>query len=257
MSFSEYFSKKSKAALLATTVGLAGACGIAGLEVSQAVRQPSLSNLTMNQLDQETFEGKKSEAARLKEVAPDPMRETMLVKFTGEIDRLELDAAAQKKTEDDMLRIRERAGNAVITADYEAVINLSRANISALEAMRKSRAERLITEARVSDDITEVDYKNLIADFEKRARVSVPAELENYKEGMNWRQECVAITGIFGMFADDEPEVISADVGACMAALPDVYMKTDLLGAAGGAAFGGLLMLPAWRRRRPSGPKAT
>lgn len=257
MSFSEYLGKKSKAALLATTFGLAAAGGVAGLQVSQAVRQPELSTLTMNQIDEDTFEGRKTEAQRLKETGPDPKREDVMLKFTRAVDQLEQDAETQKDMEDNLRRVRERAGNAVIDADYEAVINAQRANIEAMDALRASRAAIFINQARLADDITEVDYKNLVTDFELRARVAVPAELGNYKEGMNWRQECVAITGLFGIWADDEPEEVSADVGACMASLPDAYAETDLLGAAGGAAFGGLLMLPAWRRRRSSGPKAT
>lgn len=216
MSISDFFNRKARAIVAAVTIGLGGAGGYAGHEIAQHEFQPQPSNFVLSQVNENTM----TEKAFLSGQLPGgPVRTAQEVKaledFTTRIDAM----------------AGQRAANDAVALQDSAV--------------------SFISDLRISKDISEMDYKALLTDYNNRVGLDVSAITGNYAKGIMYNQEAnvvVEITQIFSRDADDEDT--SREVGAAMLEGQRLYDNAGLEGAAGGAALGMMLMIPVWMRRR-------
>ena len=223
MSISEFFNKKARAMVAAVAIAFGGAGGYAGHELAQHQLQPQPSNFVLSQLNDKNI----TEEQFLKGQMPG-----------GPVITEKETVALQNFT----ARIDEMASFKAWNQDVSA----------------RGLAVKFVSDLRVSQDISERDYVNLIADYNKRVGIDVSATTGNYEKGIMYNQEAqvgVAIGQIFG--GDDSDDEISQDVGSAMLEGQKIYDQAGLAGGMAGAGFGVMLVIPAWRRSRrgPKGPK--
>ncbi len=286
MSLSEYFKKHSGRILFASTVAVSGVGAYTGLyivhENSAAAATPSvmttpsvhpaLSELTLAQHNDDTVSGKVTEEFHLKKTGADPARKAAVAGFNRAIERLEQDGDEMKSLQKDIERVKARVGGLTRETNVADVLKEKEARLIALDAARQEAGVKFVNELRLSTHLTEQDYEDLVSAFDKKAAVTLPETVMNYREGAMYFHECRLASGFAAALSMDEDDVAEAtEVGACMKDIFDnpqkahqerekppvpvkdnSYGMDEVAGALSGAAIGSALMLPLWlRRRRP------
>lgn len=241
MSLSGFFGKKTRAlaAAFAIAVGAGG-----GAYVAHERTQPVESQFTM--ASAEHIRG---------------MDENTL--FNGHMPLFSSMDAASKKAQAKTVADMTAAIGQMETMKYSVDIDTY--------DLLQTRAVDFVNQLRLSENLTERDYAKLLKDYQTRVGVDVSAQAGNYTQGVRIAQECNLATHMAAMWGMDDDETTPADrakeIGTCMAesgAAADQYakeldaedgLKSELAGgAAGGAALGGLVLLPMALRRRRTPP---
>ncbi len=286
MSLSEYFKKHSGRILFASTVAVSGVGAYTGLyivhENSAAAATPSvmttpsvhpaLSALTIAQHNDDTIQGKVTEEFYLKKAGTDPKRKAAIDGFNRAIERMEQDGDEMKTVQEDIERVKSRASGLTRDTNVADILKEREARLVGLDSARQEAGVKFVNDLRLSAHLTESDYEELVAAFDKKAAVTLPETLKNYREGAMYFHECRVASGFAAVRSMDENDVAEAsNVGACMKDIfdnpqkahqerekPPVPVKDksygldEVAGALSGAAIGSALMLPLWlRRRRP------
>ncbi|MBI1216044.1 MAG: hypothetical protein GC185_09535 [Alphaproteobacteria bacterium] len=237
MSFSKYFNKKARAVVAAGAIGAAGLGGFAGAHLAHEYTQPAQSNYTLTQI-----------AA----VAENQLPESMLQK----IDEQQFFPAALP----DGVTLPQETVQASADA-YQGFMDRIAA-IGNAGADKTDLAVGFINDLRLSPDISEAQYTQLINTYKQSGGPDVSAVTDNYESGVMYQQEAsagVQLSHAFGSIFDDDdatPQQISKEVGQAMQQGQDLYNAAGLEGGAAGGFAGLLLMTPlllaARKRRYPS-----
>ncbi|HYD18400.1 MAG TPA: hypothetical protein VEF76_07970 [Patescibacteria group bacterium] len=235
MSISEFFNRKSRAVVAAIALAFGAGAGYVGHETAQAVSQPQASSFTLAQLsDNENVTEAEFFRGKLNTPAPvDPLQAPTIAEFQARIDGL-----AQRKAE--ML---------ALPGHEQPVLMVRLVQDSSV----------MIGELRMNTHLSERDYGRLVDDYNARVGIDVSPWTGNYAKGIMYQQDA-AVGAAFSNFFGDE-DLTDADLsrvaGEAMAEGQKLNDRAGLLGGLGGAALGGLLMVPLWRRRNhPQVPKA-
>ena len=212
MSISEFFNKKAKAAVasLALVFGVAG--GIAGHEIAQNQFQPGVSDFALSSV-------------------PDNVNEKQFI--AGHIAGLPAQTAAQAEAR---FTFTQRI-DALEEQRFDYDLALQAQDGSAMEIGSKLATDSVafINDLRLSKDLSEKDYANIVADFNDRVAIDVSAVTGNYTKGIMYQQEAQIGQAFGSMFGDDDltPAQQSAEIGRIM---EEGQARYDAVGLEGGAA---------------------
>ncbi len=216
MTISEFFNKKARAAVAASTIVLGAAGGYAGMEIAQHDLQAQPSNFTLSQVNDTNITERQFIAGRMPGGQVVTPQETAAVaSFNARIDAMTAEKGMW--------------------------------NQSSLQ----SDAVSFINDLRISKDISEQDYAKLLAAYDKRVGVDVSPITGNYEKGIAYNQEANVAEQISQIFSHDATdEDTSKDVGAFMLQAQQMHDQLGVEGGLAGAALGMMLMAPLWLRRR-------
>ena len=234
MSISEFFNKKAKAvvASLALVFGVAG--GYAGHEIAQNQFQPKVSDFTLSSV-------------------PDTATEKQFI--SGHIPGVVLNNAAEAEAR--FVFAQRIDALEEQRFDYDLAVQAQDGSAMALGSRLATDSVAFINDLRLSKDISEKDYANIVNDFNDRVGIDVSAVTGNYTKGVMYQQEAQVASAFGSIFSDEDmtPQQQSAEVGKIMAYGQSRYDTAGLEGGLAGALLGGVLFLPVMRRQRKSGPK--
>ncbi len=234
MSISEFFNKKAKAvvASLALAFGVVG--GYAGHEIAQNQLQPGVSDFALSSVP-DNFSEKQFVAGHIAGLpAQSAAQAEARFAFAQRIDALE------EQRFDYDLAVQARDGSAMAIGNKLAADSVA-----------------FVNDLRMSKDLSEKDYANIVDDFNDRVGIDVSAVTGNYTKGIMYQQEAQVGQAFGSMFGDDDmtPAQQSAEIGKIMEEGQAQYDKIGLEGGLAGALLGSVLFLPVIRRQRKAGPK--
>lgn len=225
MSISEFFNRKSRAVIAAVTLALGAGGGYIGHETAQRTTQPQASEFTLAQLPDNTTEKQFISGKLPVNAKYDALQSVRVDEFTARIDAM-AQLKGQMRLMDDELYI-------------------------ASEAKLRDDAVSFVNDLRVSENLSERNYADLVKDYNARVGLDVSAVTGNYTKGIMYQQDA-QLGVMFGMiFGDDDmtPAQISREVGNTMLEGQKMADNAGLAGGAAGLLLGGLLAVPLWRRR--------
>lgn len=275
MSISEFFNRKARAfyASVALAFGMAG--GMVGHDIAKDKIEHTASNYTLAQgmamddklppipagsnLTQEQWESQLAEQVFKYGRLPDGVTvpaETKLEQvvavetFTARIDELQMRNAMYKALYKNA-QLQESLG------DRDSILKYMEASRYKADTMDK--AISFVNDLRVSENLSELDYKAIVQDYNARVGLDVTSNTGNWQKGIGFQQEAnmgAHIAAIFGMSDDDDDNALSRDVGDAMEEAQSHADMIKLGAGAGAGALAGLMFLPlALRRRHPKVPK--
>lgn len=221
MSIRKFFNEKAKStrksvrtftAAALLSLGVAGG-GYIGHEIVIDQTQPQMSEFTIAQLTENTTEEEFIRGALPADAVADPLQAERIAEFRQEMTNI--------------LSYRTAEGQQAAAVDF----------INAL---------------RMSENLSEKDYNNLIAEYDARVGIDVSDITGNYHDGIMYWQDA-QLANAFASFFDDEdltPAEQSKQIGEFMQVGQDMHDMAGMAGALGGAAIGSIFLLPFWMRRR-------
>lgn len=243
MSFRKKFNQKAAAAnkkmrIMAASAVLAFSAaggGYIGHEITQAQNDAHLSGFTVAQVSdmpegmmtEKLFtQGRKPDGAK-----PDLLQANRVDEFTARIDGLQQLSA----------RLAESTSH---NPDEAAV----------LDALLTDNAVSFINDLRMAHNLSEQNYRDLIADYQTRVGRDVSEHTGNYTDGIRFLQEAQLSTVFGAIFGDDLSDAeMSREVGDIMKNAVREQEETGMTAGAAGGLVTGLLLMPLMmfpRRRR-------
>lgn len=246
MSISEFFNRKARIAVAATAFGLAGAGGYVGHEMAQNATQPTPSTYTF---------------AQLTSIDEDAVPQDVM----DQIERqqyfpAELPAGLQPSAE--TIVAQQRAVTSFTQRIDAMEFAKARVGDASSQSMVQEMAVNFVNDLRLSENLSERDYTNLLRDYDARVGIDVSAITGNYADGVMYQQEAslaVYFAQAFGGFFDDDEDMtdqqMSREIGDAMQKGQSYYDNAGMAGGLAGGAVGFMLMVPMWMRLRRAHPK--
>lgn len=246
MSISEFFNRKARIVVAATAFGLAGAGGYVGSEMAQKATQPTPSTYTL---------------AQITSIDEDAIPQDVM----DEMERREFFPAqlpAGLQPEAETITAQQRAVTSFTQRIDAMEFAKARVGDAASQGMVQEMAVNFINDLRLSVDVSERDYANLVRDYNARVGLDVSAVTGNYEQGLMYQQEAslaVHFAQAFGGFFDDDEDMtdqqMSREIGDAMQKGQSYYDNAGLAGGLAGGAAGFMLMVPMWLRLRRAHPR--
>lgn len=221
MSIRNFFNEKAKAAgkkariLTASALLALGAAGggYIGHEIAIDHSQPQISQFTLAQLSENTTEEQFIRGEVPADAVADPQQAVRLSEL--------------RQAMTDILSHRTAEGQKTAAVDF-------------------------INDLRLSENLSEQDYKTLVNEFDNRVGIDVTDVTGNYRDGIMYWQDA-QIAQAFALFFDDEDMTDAErarEIGDAMSLGQEYHDNAAMTGALGGGALGAILLLPFWMRRR-------